>query len=220
MSEHKQSSRRRFLKIAGGVIVTTAAVGGGLIAVGSRRPEIEMKESTYPGKAANARKILVAYASKCGSTGDVADAIGQALNATGLAVDVRLVKQVTDVTAYTAVIVGSAIRIGNWLPEAVNFIKTYQQAFSKMPMAYFEVCGELTKGETEATRRVAASYLDPILAMVKPIEIGLFAGKMDYSKLSFLERVLTERFIKSPEGDWRNWEQIRAWAGKVGTLIA
>ncbi len=43
------------------------------------------------------------------------------------------------------------------------------------------------------------------------IAIGLFAGKIDNAKLSLLERAVAA-LVKQPEGDWRNWDAIRAWA--------
>jgi menaquinone-dependent protoporphyrinogen oxidase len=215
MTDQKKLKRRRFLKIAGGAVLATAAVGSGLIVAGTRQPPIDLLETTYTGGNAMSKKILVAYASKCGSTAEVADVIGKNLQQQGFAVDVRLAKKVTDVSAYQGVIVGSAIRIGRWLPAATKFVKTHQQALSNVPIAYFEVCGELNEGETEAHQRVAESYLEPVRAIVKPVEVGLFAGKMDYSKLSFLNRLMIERFIKSPEGDWRNWDAIRTWSDKV-----
>jgi menaquinone-dependent protoporphyrinogen oxidase len=158
-------------------------------------------------------KVLVAYASRCGSTGEVAEAIGQVLGNGGAAVDVRLVKEVTDVSPYRAVIVGSAIRAGNWLPEAVKFVETHREALSRMPVAYFAVCLTL-KEDTEDNRRTVAAHLDPIRETVQPVDVGLFAGALDPSKMSFILRLIMKT-AKSPEGDFRDWEAIRTWAANV-----
>jgi menaquinone-dependent protoporphyrinogen oxidase len=218
MIEKKKSSRRRFLKIAGGTLVATAAVGGGLIALGTRQPKIEFKESNYGGTNDMSERILVAYASRCGSTGEVADVIGQELNAKGVTVDVQLVKNVTDLSPYKAVIIGSAIRMGSWLSEAKKFIKTHQQTLQGMPIAYFAVCGSL-KEDTEENRREALGYVEPMCKILKPVDVGVFAGVMDYSKLSFLSRLIITKLIKSPEGDFRNWETIRTWANNVHSAL-
>jgi len=158
-------------------------------------------------------RILVAYASRAGSTGEVAEAIGKALCEGGAAVDVRLAKDVTDLSSYRAVVVGSAIRVGKWLPEAVEFVETHQEALSRMPVAYFAVCLTL-KEDTEENRGEVSTYLDPVCEIVQPVDVGLFAGGMDYSKLPFILRVMMKG-MKSPKGDFRNWEAIRAWAGQV-----
>jgi menaquinone-dependent protoporphyrinogen oxidase len=164
-------------------------------------------------------KILVAYASKGGSTAEVANEIGKVLNAQGLTVDVRQVNTVTDVSSYQAVIIGSAIRMGGWLSAAKKFVKTHQQTLSKIPTAYFAVCLSL-KDDTEENRREAAKYLDAVRAIVEPKAVGLFAGKMDYRMLSFLDRLISEKMAKAPEGDFRNWDAIRDWAANLeATLV-
>ena len=155
-------------------------------------------------------KILVAYASRCGSTGEVAEAIGQVLCDAGAAVDVRLAKNVTDVSPYRAVIVGSAIRASRWLPEASKFVETHREALSRVPVAYFLTC-VILGDDTEENRRTAAAYLDPVREMVQPVDVGLFAGVMDYSKLSFVFRLMM-KVMGATEGDFRDWEAIRAWA--------
>jgi menaquinone-dependent protoporphyrinogen oxidase len=134
----------------------------------------------------------------------------------GAAVDVRLVKDTNDLSPYQGVIVGSAIRMGKWLPEAVEFVKTYQDSLSRLPVAYFAVCLTM-KDDTVENRRKALGYLDPIrkqFPKVKPADIGLFAGAVDYKKLSFASSLILK--VKgAPEGDFRNWEAIRIWAAGV-----
>ena len=165
-------------------------------------------------------KLLITYGSRCGSTGGVAEAIGQVLCEEGVAVDVRLVKNVNDLSPYQAVIVGSAIRMGKWLPEVVEFVKTHQDTLSRVPVAYFTVCLTM-KDDTVENRRKALAYLDPVrkqLPQVKPVDIGLFAGAVDYKKLSFAYSLLL-KVMGAPEGDFRNWEAIRTWgAGRRPAL--
>jgi menaquinone-dependent protoporphyrinogen oxidase len=163
-------------------------------------------------------KVLVTYATKAGSTGEVAEAIGQALCAGGAAVvvDVKPVKEVSDVSGYSGVVVGSAIRMGRWLPEAVKFVESQKAALAVMPVAYFQVSGFL-KEDTPENRQEAATYLGAVRALAEPVSEGLFAGKMDYSKLSFFDRTIA-KIVGSAEGDWRDWDAIRAWAGELLTM--
>jgi menaquinone-dependent protoporphyrinogen oxidase len=155
-------------------------------------------------------KVLVAYATKAGSTTEVAQAIAEVLRNQGNTVDVAPVKEVKDLSPYRAVIAGSAIRMGSWLPEAVDFVAKNQAALAKVPTAFFLVSGYL-KDDTPEMRAKVSAFLDPVRAMVKPGKEGMFAGKMDYSKITFLDRLIA-KMVKSVEGDWRNWDQIRAWA--------
>ena len=213
MNEQTRITRRRFLMLAGGAVGASALCCGGLATLGLRQPAIEYIESSCGKEKNMENKVLVAYASRAGSTGEVAEAIGQVLCEAGAAVDVRLAKEVTDLSPYRAVVVGSGIRVGKWLPEAVEFVERHREALSRMPVAYFLVCLTL-KENTEENRREVSAYLDPVCEMVQPVDVGLFAGAMDYSKLPFILRLMMKA-MKSPEGDFRNWETIRAWADQV-----
>ena len=156
------------------------------------------------------RKVLVTYATRAGSTVEVAASIAEVLRATGVSVDVQPVKAMKEVRGYDAVVVGSAIRMGHWLPEAVEFVKANHGTLSQVPTAYFLVSGFLREGTLEMRKKVLA-FLDPVRAILEPVSIGLFAGKMDYSKLSWLDRTIARK-VGATEGDWRNWEAIRQWA--------
>jgi menaquinone-dependent protoporphyrinogen oxidase len=205
-------NRRKFLQIAGLTLAASAFTCCGGAALATLPPQINFVETHSHGNNAM-QKILVAYASKAGSTAEVAQAIGEALGAKGAAVGVLQIKQVKDLSAYTAVVLGSAIRVGQWLPEAVNFVKAHQAELRQRPTAYFLVSGFLKDNTPEVTQKVNA-YLDPVRAIFEPASIGLFAGKMDYSKLSFLDRTIAKA-VGSVEGDWRNWDAIRAWAAQA-----
>jgi menaquinone-dependent protoporphyrinogen oxidase len=75
--------------------------------------------------------------------------------------------------------------------------------------------------DTEENRQTVAGYLDAIqqeVPQVRPTDVGLFAGVMDPKKLSFLPR-LVMKSLKSPQGDFRNWQAIRAWAHQVRPVL-
>ena len=163
-------------------------------------------------------KILVAYATKAGSTAEVAAEIGRVIESKGgCQVDVRPVGKLNGVDGYDAVVIGSAIRAGKWLPEATKFVEKHRDALGRVPVALFTVCLTM-KDDTEENRRTVAAYLDPVREVVQPVEMGLFAGVMDYSKLPFILRLMMKA-MKSPQGDFRDWEAIRAWADNICPLL-
>lgn len=166
-------------------------------------------------------RILVAYASKCGSTGEVAEVVGEVLRGTGASVDVRTVKEARDLKQYDAVVVGSAIRMGKLLPGAVKFAKKHRSTLGRVPVAYFLVCLAM-KEDTPENRQEAMGYLEPLLKVREPVSTGLFGGKVDHSKLSFMMRMVASKDDTGvlDEGDWRNWDEIRAWAGEITTILA
>ena len=216
--------------IADSTMLTVGAFGAVTLGSGVLAPQtvkaekVEFPESSCGVKKKKGHKVLVAYASDCGSTGAVAEAIGQVLCDRGSAVDVRLVENVKDLSPYEAAVIGSAIHSSKWLPEAMKFVETNQKPLSQMPVAYFLTCLTLYKSN-DVTRRMARSYLDPVLdavPQVKPVDMGLFAGVLDYSKLSFMVRMVMKSKMKKkgvPEGDHRNWNAIRCWAEGLGSKL-
>ena len=213
--EEYKISRRGFLRLAGGTI-TTISLGSVPLAGCSRGVAMEFPESKCGGKDKMDKKVLVAYASKYGSTAGVADAIGKELCNRGAAVDVCMMKNIGDLNSYRGVLVGSAIYKGEWLPEAVDFVQRNHGVLGRIAVAYFLVCLTMRK-PTEANRRTVLAYLDPVLKkvpQVKPVEIGTFAGALHYSNLSIPWKVIL-KLKGEPEGDFRQWDVIRAWATRL-----
>jgi len=211
-NEHWRVGRRDFLALAGGLI-SAISLGGFSGAGASHAAAIAFPEGKCGEKGITDKKILVAYASKYGSTGGVADAIGKGLCSKGAAVGVLLMKNVVNLSSYQGVMVGSAIYMGKWLSEAVDFVKENSEVLRQIPVAYFLVCMTLRE-PTEENRAKVLAYLDPVLKAIpeiKPIGIGAFAGALDYNNLSWLNK----KILKSkgtPEGDFRDWKAIRTWA--------
>jgi len=217
MSEKKKVSRRQFLKTAGIATGAVVLACGGLGAAATVPPSVDFIEEHFEGDG-KMKKVLVAYSSKAGSTSEVAKAIGEVLSKSGADVTVEQIKNVKDVSAYQAIVVGSLIRMGRWVPEAKNFVEKNKAVLEKVPTAFFTTCLTL-KDDTDEARAKVAGYVEPVLQIVKPVENGLFGGKMDTSKLSFLDKLIIEKMIKATNGDYRKWDEINAWAGKLPALM-
>lgn len=208
-SDFSKIGRRDILALSVGVL---AAVSLGAMYPGiSHAADIRFPEGSYGGKTG--KRIMVAYASKYGSTGGVADAIGKELSDRGANADVVLIKNASDIDSYQGAVIGSAIYRGKWMSEAIEFVKKNRNILRQMPVSYFLVCMSLVK-PTEKDRAQVLSYMAPVLEAVpevKPAAIGTFAGALHYDNLSWL----TKKVMKSkgtPEGDFRNWDVIRDWA--------
>lgn len=170
-----------------------------------------------------AHKILVTYASRAGSTAGVAEAIGKTLAENGAQVDVYPMQDVEDVTPYQAAVAGSAIQNKQWLPEAMQFMRTHQTALTEKPFAMFSVCMTLAMRDGEKYRPDVADWLAPVRRLVQPVSEGLFAGVLDIRKIpSFRDRLkfrLSVAFGVWSEGDHRDWHAIREWANGLQSQL-
>lgn len=166
-----------------------------------------------------AGKILVTYATRSGSTAGVAETIAKTLTQSGYAVDLRPMQVVGDLSAYDAVVAGSAIQNRQWLPEAVQFLQTNRMALRQTPFAMFAVCMTLAMPNGEKYRSSVAEWLSPLRNLVPPASEGLFAGSLDIRKIpSRSDRVkfrLSVLFGVWSQGDHRDWDAVRAWAAAL-----
>ena len=75
--------------------------------------------------------ILITYSTRTGSTKGVSEFIGKTLTDLGESVDVLPMNDIDNLSDYSAVIAGSAIQSGKWLPEASEFIMTHKDELGK-----------------------------------------------------------------------------------------
>jgi menaquinone-dependent protoporphyrinogen oxidase len=153
--------------------------------------------------------LLIAYASRYGSTAEVAQAIARMLRTPARSVDVVPAAQVTSVDGYDAVIVGSAVRFGTWLDEAHAFLRRHRAALAARPLAFFTL--HMQAATSDAGRAQQAAYSAAARAIVAPGEEAFFLGALRPERLSFLDRMAV-RMVGAPLQDLRDWAAIEAWA--------
>ncbi len=211
------SSRRGFLRRG---CLTTAAIGitviGGGTAAALYQPKIDRPTTSY-GATTMQDRVLIAYATRAGSTAEIAVKIGETLSKQNRSVDVLPVAKVGDLSSYRAVILGSAIRMGSVLPEVLKFVQNNQAALQQKSFSPFVVCMTLVD-DTAANHATVSAYLDPLRTLVKPASEGLFAGVLAPGKVKLIERLIMSA-MKVPVGDFRKWDQITAWADGLSASL-
>ncbi len=159
------------------------------------------------------RDVLVAYASKMGSTKEIAEAIGVRLVQRGLRVSVQDASSVDSMTEYSAVVLGSAVYMGRWRQEAVQFVRRHAAELSPRRTWLFESgwVGERPEPPTATPggRRRAHAIGSPAPAV--------FPGRLDPALATgFLDRSVAKRTA----GDSRDWGEIERWADQVADALA
>ena len=185
---------------------------------------IQLPELPCVSKKQGRHHILIAYDSEFGTTGEVADAIGEVFCQEGHTVDTKWVRHVKDVHKYDAVVIGSAIHYDTWMSEATEFVTANQHILHTLPVSYFFTCLVLSQ-HTEKAEQKATAYAEKLSSLVPhvtPVSVGRFAGVLDYSKMSFFYRQIFKvgmSIIGVQEGDYRDWRAIRSWANNVHHIL-
>lgn len=159
--------------------------------------------------------VLVAAASRHGATREIAAAIAHELADAGIEVDVKQIEEVSEVARYEGVVLGSAVYMGVWLEPAKQFVAQHDDELAACPTWIF------SSGPTGDPPRPTADkavQIDSITASIKPREHRLFAGKLDKNTLSFAERAVVLA-VRGAEGDFRDWDEITAWARGIAKTL-
>ena len=164
-------------------------------------------------------QVLVVYATKYGATAEIAEKIGQVLGEAGLRADVLPADRVSDLTPYQAVVLGSAVYIGQWRKEAVKFLKANETVLAEKPMWLFS---SGPTGEGDPVELVQGwrfpGKLQPIADRIQPRDVAVFHGAVDAGKLNFIEKWMLKN-VKAPIGDFRDWDAITSWATAIADAL-
>jgi menaquinone-dependent protoporphyrinogen oxidase len=159
-------------------------------------------------------KVLVSAASRHGATTDIAKAIGDALEAAGLEVAVLPPDTVTSLAGFDAVVLGSAVYVGHWLEPAKDLVERLGPELASRPVWLFSSgpIGDPPKPEEDPVD------LAELLAATGARGHRLIPGLVDKSRLGLGEKVILAA-VRAPEGDYRPWDEIRAWAGEIAAAL-
>jgi menaquinone-dependent protoporphyrinogen oxidase len=152
-----------------------------------------------------AARVLVAYATKLGSTREISETIAGLLTGAGFPSEARSVRDVRTLDEWDAVVLGSALYAAHWQRDANRFVVRHRAALTLLPLWLF------SSGPLDA--RLAGANL-PITEHAAEITVGL--GALEHR--TFGGRLLADapvdpQVLKThPIGDFRNWAQVHDWA--------
>jgi menaquinone-dependent protoporphyrinogen oxidase len=165
--------------------------------------------------------VLIAYATRLGSTRGIAERIAARIGADGLTASVAPVESVTDLAGHDAFVIGSAVYAGQWLATASGFVEKHRATLSSHPVWLFS-SGPVGRTAT-AVAPVHPSGIDALGDTISARGHRVFAGALDRqtlddADLGAVERFIAKRFV--PEGDFRDWPEIDAWADEIARELS
>lgn len=160
-------------------------------------------------------RVLVTAASRYGATAGIAEAIGRHLEDEHLDVEVVPIEEVGGLRRYNAVVLGSGVYAGRWLKPARRFADDHASELASKATWLFSSgpIGDPPKPEDEDAVRIG-----DIVESTGAREHRLFAGKLDKSRMTFADRAIVAA-VRSPEGDFRDWEEIAEWAHEIAEAL-
>jgi menaquinone-dependent protoporphyrinogen oxidase len=155
-------------------------------------------------------RVLVTAATKYGATGEIAQAIGEVFTERGWDATVIPPDQVKAVERFDVVVLGSAVYAGHWLRPARELVDRSGDALAARPVWLFSSgpIGDPPKPEEDPVD------VAEILQATKAREHRVFAGKLVRKQLNFPDRAIAAA-LRVPEGDFRDWEEVKGWAAGI-----
>lgn len=161
--------------------------------------------------------ILVAYASKRGSTAEVAGAVARELERAGVATEVIGIDSVVSLDPYDGLVIGAPVYTGKLFGDVASFVQRHGDKIGRIPVAAF-LTGIAPVYPKAGDPVQVIGLMTAALQPVTPVAVTMFAGKLDPLRQSFAERSLT-KLLKVPVGDFRDWNAIAAWSRQLPDLM-
>jgi len=163
------------------------------------------------------KKVLVVHASRKGSTEEIARAVAKELEAAGAAVEVAEMQTTSVPDDVQAVVIGAPVYTGHIVTEVAAFVAKNRTRLEKIPVAAFAVGIAPVEPKAGPVERLLEELKKALLPIL-PVAVTMFAGKLDPTRMSFVERTMT-KMLKIPTGDFRDWDAIQAWARGVVPVL-
>lgn len=171
--------------------------------------------------------VLVAYASKHGTTRAIAERLAATLAGAGRAAEARPVERVEDLAGYEAFVIGSAAYYGHWRKAATKFVRTHTAVLAERPVWLFSsgpLGTEATDAQGNDLREAAVpKEISELGQAVGARAHRVFFGALTPTALSWPERLLRRlpagRALL-PEGDFTDWADIDAWAAGIARELS
>ena len=172
-------------------------------------------------------RVLVAFASRSGSTAEIADRIAERIRASGIDTDCISVTDHPLISAYDAFVIGSSVYVGRWEKDARAFIDAHAETLASHPTWLFSsgplgTEPTLENGEDKLSGAVEAGEVERLTAAVHPRGHVVFFGAFHADRAAFgirMFRLLPAARKLLEEGDFRDWAAIERWGDEIAAVL-
>ena len=185
-------------------------------------------------------RALIVHASRHGGSAGIAERIGEVLRGAGVDAVVGRAADLPDPRAFDACVVGAGVYMGSWVEDGITYLERYAPVLATKPVWIFSsgpLPGstkepkapvtdpvELALGPAEGPGSGGRRKLEAAAAPVHPRDHAVFTGAFDPSDPP---KTLPERVVRMmpmskgilPEGDFRDWPAIEAWARTIAAEL-
>ena len=172
--------------------------------------------------------ILIAYATRHGSTAGIADRLAERLRTAGLDAEARPVHGIHDAARYDAFVVGAAAYMFHWLGDATKFVEANRAVLATKPTWLFSsgpIGTDLVdKDGRDVLEATIPKEFPHLRELVRPRGEKVFFGASDpdAKPIGMAERlmhVMPAGRNALPKGDFRDWPAIDAWADEIAAAL-
>ena len=160
-------------------------------------------------------RVLVSPASTHGGTAEIGRFIASTLRRYGLTVDVAQPEHLFDLDGYNGFVLGSALYLGRWKPEATELIERHAEVIAALPCWLFS-SGPIGPGAPETP--LDEAEIDRLEDLTNARDHRIFGGRLVIDQLTAPERWIA-RWVRVPEGDARPWDEIEEWATEIAAAM-
>ena len=130
------------------------------------------------------------------------------------------------VTNYDKLIIGASIRYGVHNKKIIEFINTNKEQLNSIKTAFFSV--NLVARKSEKSTPTTNPYVIKFFKTIDwtPTIVEVFAGKLDYKKYPFFDRIMIQFIMWMTKGptntnteiEYTNWDKVAEFGLKLRNL--
>ncbi|MCF8272451.1 MAG: menaquinone-dependent protoporphyrinogen IX dehydrogenase [Flavobacteriaceae bacterium] len=171
--------------------------------------------------------LLLIYSSVDGQTLKICNALTKQLKEHNQPVDLFSIDDFHgDISSYNKIVIGSSIRYGVHNKKIIEFINTHKEELEAKTSVFFSV--NLVARKPEKSSPETNTYVVKFFKTItwKPTYVAVFAGKIDYKKYTFFDRIMIQLIMwmthgptnRDAEIEYTKWDRVHAFGEKLLTL--